>query len=413
MNYDFSKDNNAGDYYGINLNTRKFYGYGKIGFLFPGKPYNSIGFINSATVFSLEGKLGSNIYSVKQQSYYSNLIYRSIIGSTNHTFNTGISFTYDRHNELLNNESFEQVENAPGVFGQYSYTVPDKFNGIIGLRTDRNSRYGILVTPRFHVRYNLDPNTTIRASAGKGYRSPHVLSENLGYMASSRVFVFKEKFDIEKAWNYGINLTRNFHLAYDKEATINIDLYRTDFLNQIIVDLDQDFSKVYLYNLDGRSFSNSFQAQVKVTPVERFEITAAYRFNDVKSTINGVLKEVPLTARYKGLLTLSYATWYNKWSFDLTTQLIGQSRLPDTRMNPPEYQKGDYSPEYVIIHAQVTKRFKNFDIYAGVENLTDFRQTDPVIAPDDPFGKYFDASMIWGPLLGRTFYAGIRYTLKQ
>jgi len=69
-------------------------------------------------------------------------------------------------------------------------------------------------------------------------------------------------------------------------------------------------------------------------------------------------------------------------------------------MNPPEYQKNDYSPRYIIMHAQVTKRFKNFDIYAGLENLTDFRQTDPVIAPDDPFGKYFDASMIWGPLLG-------------
>ena len=124
------------------------------------------------------------------------------------------------------------------------------------------------------------------------------------------------------------------------------------------------------------------------------------------------MRAVPLTSRYKGLLTLSYATPHRKWAFDFTGQLNGQSRLPDTRMNPPEYQLGDYSPQYVIMHAQVSRRFKWFEIYAGGENLTDFRQEDPILAPEDPFGSNFDASIVWGPLLGRRFYAGIRYTLK-
>jgi outer membrane receptor for ferrienterochelin and colicin len=411
--YDFESDNGMSDYYGIKIDTRKFYGYGKIGMLFPGKPYNSIGFMTSATVFSLDGLIGPNKYSGEQMSYYSNLIYQSIILSTNHTYNIGFSFLYDRYDEILNDRVFEQTEIIPGIFGQYTYTKPDKFNGILGLRADRNSRYGLLVTPRGHIRYDLGAHTTFRASAGKGYRSAHALAENMGIIASSRTFYFNEEFEIESAWNYGMNLNRNFHMGNNKEINVSLDLYRTDFQNQIIVDMDRDISGVYFYNLKGRSYSNSFQAQVSITPVEHFDITAAFRFNDVKSTINGTLQEVPLTARYKGLLTLSYATWYNKWSFDLTTQLNGQNRLPDTRMNPSEYQKDEYSPEYVIIHAQVTKRFKYFDIYIGGENLTDFMQEDPVIAPDDPFGEYFDASMVWGPLMGRTFYAGIRYTLKN
>jgi outer membrane receptor protein involved in Fe transport len=319
---------------------------------------------------------------------------------------------YDKYEEILNNEVFKQHEIVPGIFGQYNYTLPDKFNGILGLRADWNSQYGFIITPRLHIRYNIDPNTILRASAGKGYHSAHILSENLGVMTSSRIFHIATESDMESAWNYGMNLNKVFHFDNNREINFSLDIYRTDFMNQIIVDLDKDISAVYFYNLDGRSYSNSMQAQIKVSPVERFEIVAAYRFNDVKSTINKKLSEIPLMSKYKGLLTLSYATWFNKWSFDLTTQLNGQSRLPDTHMNPPEYRKSDYSPRYIILHAQVTKRFRNFDIYAGGENLTDFRQKDPVIAPDDPFGEYFDASLVWGPLMGRTFYAGIRYTLK-
>lgn len=412
INYDFSKDNGNNSAYGIDINSRKLYSYGKLGFVFPGKPYNSIGFINSMTIYSINGLMGLNSYAGEQMNYYSNLISRSIIGSTNHTLNTGISFMYDKYEEILNNEVFKQHEIVPGIFGQYNYTLPDKFNGILGLRADWNSQYGFIITPRLHIRYNIDPNTILRASAGKGYHSAHILSENIGVMTSSRIFHIATESDMESAWNYGMNLNKVFHFDNNREINFSLDIYRTDFMNQIIVDLDKDISAVYFYNLDGRSYSNSMQAQIKVSPVERFEIVAAYRFNDVKSTINKKLSEIPLMSKYKGLLTLSYAKWFNKWSFDLTTQLNGQSRLPDTHMNPPEYRKSDYSPRYIILHAQVTKRFRNFDIYAGGENLTDFRQKDPVIAPDDPFGEYFDASLVWGPLMGRTFYAGIRYTLK-
>ena len=134
--------------------------------------------------------------------------------------------------------------------------------------------------------------------------------------------------------------------------------------------------------------------------------------NDVRATYSSKLLEVPLTSRYKGLLTISYATNFNKWIFDLTGQLNGQSRLPDTRMIPEEYRRPEYSPVYPVIHAQVSRRFKRFEIYAGSENITNYVQHNPIIAFDDPFGEYFDASMVWGPLIGRTFYRGIRMTIK-
>jgi outer membrane receptor for ferrienterochelin and colicins len=412
MDFDYDRDQGGSEYYGINIATRKYQGFGKIGFLFPEKSYQSIGFQTRATWFSQESLYGLNNYDGEQFSYYANLIYQSIISNTNHIINFGASFLYDDYRERLNMDNYNRTEFVPGIFGQYTYTDPEKFNGIAGLRIDHNSVYGSLITPRIHLRYNLDQHTALRASAGKGYRTANVLAENTGVLASSRVLHFVEDFDMEKAWNYGLNITRGFPLAEGREITASVDFYRTDFQNQIVVDMDRDPGAVYFYNLDGKSYSNSFQAEVSLEPVERLDITLAYRFSDVKSTINGQLLEVPLTTRYKGLLTLSYATPFRKWAFDFTGQLNGQSRLPDTRMNPPEYQLGEYSPQYVILHAQVSKRFKWFEIYVGGENLTDFRQEDPILAPDDPFGPNFDASMVWGPLLGRRFYAGIRYTLK-
>jgi outer membrane receptor for ferrienterochelin and colicin len=412
MEFDYGRDQGSSEYYGINISTRKYQGFGKIGFLFPDKPFKSVGFQTQATWYSQESLYGLNNYDGEQVSYYANLIYQSIISNTNHIINFGASFQYDDFHEKLNAESFNRTEFIPGIFGQYTYTYPEKFNGIAGLRTDHNSVYGLLITPRLHLRYNFDQQTALRASVGRGYRSANVLAENTGVLASSRVLHFAEDFNMEKAWNYGMNITRGFPLTAGREINASMDFYRTDFQNHIVVDMDRDPGAVYFYNLEGKSYANSFQAEVSLEPLERFDITLAYRFNDVRSTINGQLLEVPLTTRYKGLFTLSYATRFRKWAFDFTGQLNGQSRLPDTRLNPPEYQLEEYSPRYFILHAQVSKRFKWFELYAGGENLTDFRQENPILAPDDPFGPNFDASMVWGPLLGRRFYAGIRYTLK-
>lgn len=412
MGFEYESHAGTTDQYGTHIATRKYQGFGKLGILFPDKPYMSIGFQAMGTYYSQEGTYGLRRYLGEQQSFYTNLIWQSIILTTDHTINLGASYQYDDYLESLDLAIFDRREIVSGVFGQYTYTRPEKFNGILGLRVDHNSRYGWLVTPRLHMRYAFSPHTSLRASAGRGYRSANPLSENTGVLASSRLLFFDAGPGIEKAWNYGVNLTHDFHMAGGRDIEASLDLYRTDFQDRVVVDMDRDAQRVYFYNLNGESFANSFQAQVGMEPVERFDITLAYRFNDVRSTIDGHLREVPLTSRSKGLLTLSYATPFRKWAFDLTTQLNGQTRLPDTQSLPPEYRKGEYSPGYLILHAQVSKRFKWFELYAGGENLTDFTQEDPILAADDPFGEDFDASMIWGPLLGRRFYAGIRFTLE-
>lgn len=405
-------EGNTSFLYGSEVNTRRAQGIVKSGFRFH-KPYQSLGLIASGTWHDQQSMFGRTSYNAAQTSAYANLIYQTIIRNSNHKISMGASFMFDNTRENLNDSAFHRDEWVPGAFGQYTFIVPSKLDVILGLRTDYHSDYGFLLTPRLHLRWNITENTTLRASAGRGYRSPRVLTENMSYLASNRVLQFNGDFDMEQAWNYGLNISQDIAIDENRKVTLSADFYRTDFVDRVIVDMDQDVHKIVFYNLDGRSYSNSFQADVTVQPLKRFDVSLAFRWNDSKSTYNGVLTETPYVSKYKGLLTLSYATKFERWKFDVTAQYNGRSRLPVTSSSPEEYARPEFSTPYYILHAQITKKFRLLDIYAGGENLLNYTQHHPIVSPDNPESPYFDASMIWGPLMGRTFYAGLRFKLSK
>jgi outer membrane receptor protein involved in Fe transport len=263
------------------------------------------------------------------------------------------------------------------------------------------------------VRFRTDNELALRLSAGKGYRSPNVLAENSTMLASSRQILFLDTPKMEEAWNFGINLSKHFDVG-EKELQLLVDAYRTDFLNQIVIDRDADAHQIRIYNLDGKSYSNCAQIQVDYELFRDFDISLAFRYTDVKMTINDTLREKPFVNRYKGLVTLSYAP--GTWQFDLITQFNGDSRIPDMSGNATAVKDGqvlERSPFYVIMNAQVTKKLgKYWEIYAGGENLTNFKQQRPIVSAYDPFSNDFDASMVWGPLSGIRGYLGVRFQVK-
>lgn len=397
--------------YGINVKTRRYQAWGKTGYVFDNNNNTSIGFVNSYTFHDQSSYFGLNEYDGRENTYYANLIVQSQLGSSRHNYSTGVSYLYDDYQEQLNDTSFNRNESVPGVFFQYTYSDENKLTVLLGIRADFHNIWGTFFTPRVHAKYNLFENTILRASAGKGYRTANIIAENSSLLASSRKLFFKGDIKQEEAWNYGVNLTQIIPIA-DRELNINLEFYRTDFINQVVIDRDQSVSEVHIYNLNGKSFSNSYQIEAVYELIPRLDVVAAFRYIDVRMTTNQVLEREPLVNRYKGLLNLSYKTNMEKWQFDFTTQLNGDSRLPTTASNPPEYQRSEKSPVYTILNTQITKYFKKWNIYIGVENLTDFKQDDPIIAADDPFGKYFDTSIVWGPIMGRKIYAGIKFILN-
>lgn len=402
----------SNNYYGFGVKTDRYEAFARTGFFLPGQPNGSIGTQLSFIHHNHDSQYGYNLYDGRQNTVYANIIYENTISRrADHTINTGVSFLYDDYRENLNDLNFNREEFVPGIFGQYTYQKDEKFTGILGLRADFHNLYGTFITPRLHIRSGITESTTLRASAGKGYRVPNLIAENSGLLISNRQLIFQEDINPEEAWNYGGSLTQSFQL-FGNDASLALEYYRTDFLNQLIVDVDSNQGQAIFHNLSGRSFANNSQIELSFEPFRFFEITAAYRMTDVKVTIGEELRTKPFVNAYKGLLTGSWATGNNNWQFDLTAQFNGQSRIPDTDMLPQEFRMPDQSPAYTILHGQITRRWNSFDIYVGGENLTNFKQTNPIIASQNPFDDNFDASMIWGPIMGRMFYLGLRYSIQ-
>ena len=409
----------------------------KTGFAFGEKEGQSVGIISSYKRHVINSEYGDKHYSGSQNSLYANVLISSYFSNTNHKYTVGGSFMYDLYDEsyfdahpeniseLPKQFEYSREEIVPGAFAQYTFSYLERLIFIIGLRADYNSYYGkMLITPRTNFKYNFTENIIFRASAGRGFRSSNIISENIGFLASSRIINVQAAMDldIEKAWNYGANLTFYIPMPNDKNFTIGLDYYRTYFDNQIITDMEYDKRQIYFYNLSGKSYANAWQADVNVTPLKGFDIFAAFRLNDTKITYNNggvesITVDKTLTNKYRGLINLSYYTNFEKWKFDFTAQFNGSSRLPSLNgYNAPE----ERSPAYQMYFAQISKKTKRLDVYVGCENIFDYKQNynegeilSPIIEPDNPFSANFDASRIWGPLMGRKLYAGIRLRLGE
>lgn len=418
LNFDPAVDRGTTNAWGLNIKTERYEAWSKLGKVNVDKPWQSIGFQVSGAIHDQDAYFGLTDYEAEQRTFYSNLIFQSQFDNTNHQFKTGLSFQYDNYKENLNTINYDRLEYVPGAFFEYTYKHLEKFDAILGLRGDYHNEYGSFLTPRVHLRYALTDNFVLRASGGRGLRSANIIAENIGVLASSRQIVVQGDgndkpygLDPEIAWNYGLNLTYKFVLDY-RNGSISADFYRTDFQNQIIMDLDQNPQEAIFYNLDGQSYSNSFQAQVDYELINRLDVRVAYRWYDVKTTYNGDLLEKPLLSNHRAFINIAYNS-RKYWSFDYTINWQGEKRIPGTETNPVQYQLDDSSPSFFMMNAQISKSWQQkFDVYVGVENILGYKQENPIIASGNPFSDYFDSSLIWGPISGRNIYFGIRYKIR-
>jgi outer membrane cobalamin receptor len=399
--------------------------YNKTGIAVGDKEDQSIGIINSFTHHTQNSDFGKKTFDGTQTSYYANIMFFSHIGTPVHSYTAGVSFAYDRYatqyaDLLPFNQTpltpINRTEAVPGAYGEYTFAPAGGLTLLLGFRTDYNSRYGWLVTPRANIRYNFGEWLILRASGGRGFRAPNIIPDNIGILASSRNIHVEDihHLGIEKAWNWGGNATFYIPIWDERRITLSLDYFRTAFQNQAITDIERDRHDVFFYNLRGRSFANAWQADLSMTFFRGLDLFAAFRYNTNRITYSdgeqSVEMEKPLVSRYRGLVNLSYATNFKRWMIDLTAQFNGPARLPG--MNGYRSQEA-YSPAFPVYFAQATKNSKRFDIYIGVENLFDYKQKDPIYGWNNPFNEEFDSSLIWGPLMGRKLYAGIRWRIGK
>lgn len=401
--------------YGIQIDNDRIDGFFKTGYVWPNQR-TALALLSNFSRHETSSFYGLNHYNANETRFYGNAVLtRDLNETATHSLNTGVSFIYDDFSENLYDRQFIRTEQVPGVFGEYTFKPNEDFTLLAGIRTDFHNLFGTFVTPRMHFRYNLGSHLIFRGSAGKGYRTANVISENNFLLANARQLQFEEDIYQEEAWNYGFAIIQNY-TVWGRDLQLNAEFFRTDFLSQLVIDRETSAEHIILAPLDGESYSNSLQFDLRFQPIERLDVLLAYRHNDVRQTIGGELLEKPLTSRYKGMASFNYTTNLKKWMFDYTIQFNGGGRIPrypvegiETMLLSDDYY--EFSP-YTVMNAQITKYFRHWNMYLGAENLTGFMQENPIAGADNPFGPDFDATNVWGPVMGRRVYMGIRFLLN-
>lgn len=435
--WDWERTGGTMPLYGSHIRNRNANGYFKLGMPVGASVYDAdaqdekrsnLALVADFDHFDEEAYFGLNDYAGRQNSVSVQAMYNHYF-TYRSSLNVGVQTRLDYIRESLLNRTpwidgrtradydWDRNEEEVGAYAEYTYAVRDRFSVVAGLRGDYNAFYDrFFLTPRGHVKWNITPSTTLRASAGLGYRSTNVLTDNIGMLATGRAIVVPELGDLdrlEQALTVGGSLTQTFGLVKPGDATLSFDYFRTQFFHAVVVDQEYDPETIRVYGSSGPSWTDTYQIDFSWSPVERLDLFATFRYTDSEMTIRRsdgrpVQVDRPLVSRYKTLLNIQYATKFRRWVFDATAQLNGPARIPT--------QTGDladsrHSPRYPMFYAQVSRKVGRFDIYVGCENIADYRQEDPILNWENPYDYRFNSMNVWGPLMGRKFYAGLRFNL--
>ena len=423
--------------WGSDILNRSLNGYFKIGVPLNEDNSQNIALVADYNYQDMDSYFGKTKYLAGQHSAFVNLLYQNEINES-HRFTAGLNGTFDRYNEIFSRtiwfEPFPSISGSDtpeytdlanaGAFGEYTYKYGETLSVIAGVRadwfnhiTDGSSKFK--VSPRLTLKYMPVDEIVLRANGGRGLRYSTPLVDNIGVFSTGKYFDgdYREHI-LEDSWTFGGNVTYYLPFGASSNTYLSVDYFRTQFTQQMVVDYEQKVNQISFYALDGgRSFTDNIQLDFSVDPIERFNITVTARYTNAMIELRGRgLVEKPMTSRFKGVINLQYATNLNKWIFDFTASLNGSCRVYDFMKDLKDADgnllyKNGRTPVYPMLYAQITRRFKGWDVYVGAENLTNFRQKNAIIGADNPRQASFDASCIWGPLMGIKAHAGFRFTL--
>lgn len=403
--------------YIIRTDTRRYEGYMKHAVILDKEHNTNIALAANLSMHLLDAAYGLKLYDVNEKAAYAQLMLETEMTDA-HSLSAGLSFNYDSFGQHLRRlasstvapEKIRERETTPGAYVQYTLKIDTRLTAMAGIRADHSSEFGWFVTPRFNVKYSPVDALALRLSAGKGYRTVHAWAEYNYLLASGREMVV-ENLRQEEAWNLGASGDYTVYMG-PQSLKLSLEYFHTRFRDQAVVDYDSDPSRLTIANLTGKSYSNVVQAEATFDSNFGVTATAAFRLNDVKTTYSGQLMEKALTSKYKALLTVSYRTPLELWQFDATFVMNGGGRLPAPyRLDDGSMSWGPRFGAFPSLNVQATRWFRHFSIYAGGENLTNFKQKNPIVNAANPWSPTFDPTVIWGPITGAMAYAGIRLEL--
>lgn len=410
VDYDPKTHKNTSAVWGSELSTKRYESTLKIGYVFPQLPYQSFGAQFAYSDHDQDSYFGLRTYDIQHKSTYVNLLFNSILSNTKHKYKVGLQFASDDYRENVEGNQLNHRDQSVGTFFEYSYDNLEKLSMVLGLRFDAHNNIGNFITPRAHIRYAFSDTSTLRFSMGSGRRVAAIFAENQKLFASGRAIqtpnLQSDHFGLlpERAWNYGLSYLKGFQIG-TIPFNFNIDLFRTEFVNQVVVDWET-LGEVSFDNLYGKSFANSIQLGLDARLFRLIDTRFAYKYYDVQTDYQAGRLQKPLQPKNRYFFNAGYVS--DKWRMDATYQYTGKQRIPPTLLNPNGFQSAPFG----LINTQFTYLPKpNLELYIGAENLKNYQQDNPIQSSDQPFSSFFDSSLVYAPVYGRMLYLGLRFNL--
>ena len=409
----------AGRPWGSDISNRLLGAYLKIGVPLREDQSSSVALVADYTSQGMSAWFGDASYLARQRSAYLNLVWRNRVDEHN-DFTIGASGLFDNLDEDLDRGPAAFAGTAPlsdlALYGEYTLHLHETFTAVAGAGLHSYGGHSsgpagnreLRFVPRATLKYQPFEALVLRFNGGRGLRTAMPLTDNIGVFSTGKTWTGDYGGHIlEDAWTWGGSAT--FYLPFGADpdnAYLSFDYFHTAFGQQLIVDYELYLNCIDFYASAGApSYTDTFQADLFLEPFRRFTVNLTARYTDARVTLPGRgLVERPMTSRFKGVLNLQYKTNLSRWIFDFTAALNGSCRAYDFMDMP-----GGRTPVYPMLYAQVTRRFKGVDVYIGAENLTGFRQNSVILGA--PGTADFDASAVWGPLMGFRADAGLRITI--
>lgn len=352
---------------------------------------------------------------------------------------TGMYVVVDKASPYLGQSYASMAEKSArelGMFVQDEWSVTEKLMIVPGLRVDlhhsgetytankqvfassnfpKTSFDDAALNPRLAVKYELNEQFTLRANAGTGFRAPYGFSEDL-HLCSGSPRVWKSS-ELKPETSFSVNLSADY---YGKKVRVSTNIFRT-ILNDKIGFTDADVNVSALgYDYQWKNIDDAFVQGIELSVMANLSenldlgLDLTYNQGEYKNAREDWIgTEYERQSKYisrfpatTGNLKIEYSP--KTWTLAVTGNYQGSMYI-DYYNQAIDPKVGDVSKikktdAFMLVNARVAKRLHQFKLYAGINNLLNYVQTERHLD---------DAAFMYAPVYGTLLYAGISIEIKH
>ncbi len=377
-------------------------------------------------------RFAAGLANHNQDSFYEKSYYKSnqdqmyLEGRWKHNFKEsaltgGISYKEELHRSTSKNDAGTDTSGldnysyrTPGVFAQYDfYAMGGDLEVNLSGRYDDHNVFGGIFIPRLLMAYSHTPELTSRFAIGQGYRAPTTFFEQDHGILSTTKIMRDANIKAEKADNIAYNLTWD-----NDRTTVSSGISWTKISNMAVIDsgaVDANDNPITLMSNAASPVSlTTFDASIShaFTPNLSLSAGAEYTTYDFKKAENPFAFARPEMRVFLG------SDWQiGKFDWRTRATYVGSMDLArfgyyegGQRYNLDGSAKLNKSPAFWKIDTRLGYDVdKTWNIYAGINNLLDERQSKTESPLWQDSDGNIDVTHIWGLALGRNVFVGTEY----